>query len=164
MGINFDHWCIELQHTTQQERLKLARQTFVIKDICTFESKYINYSIIWNKAVKSSYIRKSWSSSSLNNLSHQKDKGLHAPFFKKTYFQWDLIFKTIDNTIIEYNIVVDFSVPVAQLDQSKSLLSFRSLVRSQSGTPFQFQSSSTVEQRTVNARVGGSNPSSGAIF
>ena len=26
------------------------------------------------------------------------------------------ILKTIDNTIIEYKIVVDFSVPVAQLD------------------------------------------------
>ena len=26
----------------------MARQTFVIKDIYTFESKYINYSMIWN--------------------------------------------------------------------------------------------------------------------
>ena len=59
------------------------------KSTYMFESKCIDFPYIRNKAVKSSYIRKSWSFN----------------------FQ-----KTIDNTIQVYKIVVDFNVPVAQVD------------------------------------------------
>ena len=62
------------------------------KSTYMFESKCIDFPYIRNKVVKSSYIRKSWSFN----------------------FQ-----KTIDNTIQVYKIVVDFSVPVAQMEEQK---------------------------------------------
>ncbi len=73
--------------------------------------------------------------------------------------------KTIDNTIIEYKIVVDFSGLVAQM--YRAFRFYRTGWGLESLRGYQFNNSTVaqlVERKTVNFDVAGAEPASGAIF